>query len=317
MAKKEVKKEQNTNITEATKSVIQSASARFTNAIAENFEQSFGGKVVFSEKERQLGRNLFSHITQSLNTQELRRLESSSGNNIAPYNWGNIDMEDLSIAAYSIIRLGVDAMTDDHVYIIPYFNRVKGKYIVNLRLGYKGKMNYKIRFSKPAIQKYKIELIYSTDKFSVTKEGDYETYSLEITNPFNRGKIIGGFGYLLSDIDSRVVLMSLEDMDKRKKKAKGGTFWNEWTEEMYYKTLVHYVSNQIRVDPDKIQEYRAEIEYVENDTKETIDITSEVNASINSDDQELLPFEPDEEDIQDENIVLDEDDAYVNQDGVN
>jgi len=71
-------------------------------------------------------------------------------------------------------------------------------------------------------KKATVEVVYSKDKFTPLKKSKgnpIESYEFEIVEPFDRGEIIGGFGYIEYDEPSKntLVLMSKAAMNKRKR----------------------------------------------------------------------------------------------------
>lgn len=266
-------------------------STRFTNSVSGYFENAVGTRIELTERQKQLSNHLFIKITEVLNSLEQKRQEN--GGKGTPYTWQNVNMDGLSMAAYSTVRLGVDSFVDDHVYIIPFFNSTKKKYDLDIRLGYKGILHYKKQYAEKPITDIRIELVYEKDQFEVKKaNGDSrkDTYTFSVGSPFDRGKIVGGFGYIETEDTAQIHLMSLKDLNKRKDRSKGNAFWGPWEEEMYYKTLVHYVAKQIRMDPDKISEYSVELHEVSKPVqKEVINVEAEISASLEETIEEQEP----------------------------
>ncbi|NLB90569.1 MAG: hypothetical protein GX786_05055, partial [Clostridiales bacterium] len=117
-----------------------------------------------------------------------------------------------------------------------------------------------------------------------------DEYSFAISNPFDRGSIVGGFGYIVTEDSAQVILASLNDLNKRKEKAQSKVFWGAWEKEMYYKTLVHYVAKQIRMDPSKVAQYSKELHELSKPVqREPIDIDAEIAASLEEAEEEQTP----------------------------
>ena len=157
------------------------------------------------------------------------------------------------------MQLGIDALIPGHLYPIAYFNGKTQQYDVDLRIGYKGELYYKMRASVKPVQDVRIELVYDTDEFTVYKKGvscDVEGYDFRITNPFDRGTLVGGFGYLAFEHagDNVLVVLSKAEIERYRasSKAAGGNFWRDWYEQMAYKTIVHRLMDRIIIDPEKI-----------------------------------------------------------------
>ncbi|NLB91157.1 MAG: hypothetical protein GX786_08070, partial [Clostridiales bacterium] len=138
-------------------SEVKTASERFNAGVISTMQNAYGGAVALTHQQKQLGQHLFIKISDVLNTREKERL--AGGGKGTPYTWGNTNMDGLAIEAYSIMRLGVDAFVDDHVYIVPYFNSTNKKYDLNIRLGYKGTLYYKKQFAEKEIKDIVVELV--------------------------------------------------------------------------------------------------------------------------------------------------------------
>ena len=75
-----------------------------------------------------------------------------------------------------------------------------------------------------------VELVYSTDTFKPLKknrENRVESYDFEINNAFDRGEIVGGFGYIEYEepTKNKLIIMTLKDILKRKPEKASGEFW--------------------------------------------------------------------------------------------
>lgn len=219
-------------------------------------ERQFAGEVGnlnLTAYDRTLAQHLFIKIDASLAEAETKRKDSSK----PAIAWPNINMTKIAIDAVNRVQLGIDALIPGSLYPIAYFNDRTKKYDVDLRVGYKGELFYKMAASRNPIRNVRIELVYSTDKFTIFKAGirqPLEGYEFEITQPFERGELVGGFGYIEyeDDNDNVLVVLSKAEIDKYRGKAKGDTFWGEWYAEMAYKTIVHRTMGKIIIDPAKI-----------------------------------------------------------------
>ena len=145
----------------------------------------------------------------------------------------------------------------NHIHPIPYFMKATGKYALDLRIGYAGKDCYrrKVALTPPVDIVY--ELVYEKDTFKPVKKGignEIESYQFEITSPFDRGAVIGGFGYIMyEDVrKNQLVIVTKADFDKSKKAAQSNTFWDNHPEQMQFKTLVHRTTSKIPIDPMKV-----------------------------------------------------------------
>lgn len=229
------------------------ASERFALAV----EKQYGGevgKLTMTEYDKTLAQHLFVKIDAAFAEMNARK----SGSDIL-VSWNNINMRKLAIDAVHRVQLGIDALIPGHLYPIAYFNGKTQQYDVDLRVGYKGELFYKMRASVKPVQDVRIELVYDTDEFTVYKKGvncDVEGYDFRVTSPFARGELVGGFGYLCFDRaeDNVLVVLSKAEIERYRAagKAANGNFWRDWYEQMAYKTIAHRLMDKIILDPEKI-----------------------------------------------------------------
>ena len=123
-----------------------------------------------------------------------------------------------------------------------------------------------------------IELVYSNDTFRPIKKSHgqpIESYEFAINDPFDRGEIRGGFGYIEFDdqTKNKLIIMTMKDVNKRKPEYASANFWGGkttvwesgkkvekevegWLDEMVYKTIVREVFSpkHILLDPQKIDD---------------------------------------------------------------
>lgn len=234
-------------------------SERFTNAVITEFSATAGG-ITLSPHQRKLAQHLFVKVDTQMKELEAKR--SGSG---MPIVWENINMPKLALDAVHRIELGLDALISNHIHPIPYWDNKLKKYDMDLRIGYVGKLFYRVALAIDPPLNVIIELVYSNDTFRPIKksiESKIEDYEFKVTTPFDRGTIIGGFGYIMYDnpAKNKLILASEKDFKKSKDKAKTDTFWKPYETEMRYKTLVHRVTNRIDIDPSKVPESVAAIE---------------------------------------------------------
>lgn len=228
-----------------------SPSLRFSQMVERQYLSEVGG-LDMTDHERQLLQHLFIKCDSAF-------IEANSklGNDQLPIIWNNINLTKLAIDAVHRIRLGLDALIPGHVYPIAYYNKDTKRYDVDLRIGYKGEAYYIRRASLRPIKDIRVELVFSTDEFIVYKKGlssKVEGYDFNVKQPFDRGDLVGGFAYLEYEDESENVLLVLSKnaFEKYRSIAKSNTFWNQWYEEMCYKTLVHHIAGKVTIDPTKI-----------------------------------------------------------------
>ncbi len=191
-------------------------------------------------------------------------------------------MRDLALDAVHAARMGLDMQEEAHLYPIPYANKKKGCYDITFVTGYAGKQYKATKYALKPPKAVTIEVVYSTDTFKPYKKSRTnacDTYDFEITNPFARGEIVGGFGYIEYEnpAENELVIMSLDDIKKRAQKGstefwgtkmtgKQVTTWENgkkvtkdadgWSDEMVRKTIVRevYSKKHIPIDPAKLDD---------------------------------------------------------------
>jgi recombination protein RecT len=244
------KKKEETAVQERNLTVSQ----RFSNMVMREFASTVG-KLQVDPYQMKLAQHLFVAIDNSLRTLETKRLDG--GKQGTPITWQNVNMQKLALDAVHRIELGLDALIPAHLYTIPYMNKRLGKYDVDLRVGYKGEDFYYREMALDPPVDIIYELVHETDTFKPIKKSalcEVESYEFEQNEPFNRGKVIGGFGYIQyqDPRKNKLVIVSQEDFAKSRKKAMSDQFWKDYEKEMQYKTLVHRTVKHIPLDPRKI-----------------------------------------------------------------
>ena len=264
----------------------QTMSERFTAMVTKEFSSGVG-KLEITDAQRSLIQGYYINVDRALATAEDERQRKNANNkdhkydNTLPVTWANVNLPDLALDLVHYAKIGLDMSLDNMLFPIPYKNNKTGKYDITLMEGYNGKryIGEKYALDKPI--RVTIEVVYSTDKFKpIKKDATHnEGYEFEITNPFDRGEIIGGFAYLAfkDSAKNTLIMMSRADIEKRKPRYASANFWggtqktwengkqveveNEgWYPEMVRKTLIReaYSAKYLPRDPKKVDDaYRA------------------------------------------------------------
>lgn len=256
-------------------------SQRFTNKVIEEYGNSTSGAIKLSEQQKRLVQGYFICIDRALSVAENNRQKKDGKGN--PYTWENVNMTDLALDAVHYARIGLDMQEKNHLFPIPYANRKTGKYDITFTVGYSGIQYIAEKYAISPPRSVTVEVVYSNDVFKPLKKSKanpVETYEFEITNPFDRGSIIGGFGYIEYDDASKntLVIMNMDAIKKRAGKNANPEFWSTsftgkkttawengqkvyvdadgWLDEMVRKTLIRevYSSKYIARDPSKIDD---------------------------------------------------------------
>jgi len=227
------------------------ASQRFTQRITANFAAAAGAPVELTKHERTLAQHLFLYLDN-----QFRALNSKRRDGTPPIDWNNVNLEDLALKSVAIVKAGLDAAIPNHVHAVPYLNGKTKKYDVDLRPGYTGKDFVARRTALYPIKNIRYELVYKNDVFVPLKKGanrPVESYTHEIPNPFDRGEVIGGYGYVEYEDETKNQLIMVTDREFKKARAAapGDKFWGPYTDEMKFKTVVNRVYSKIPKDPKK------------------------------------------------------------------
>lgn len=305
-------------------------SERFTNLVVREYLSTAPkGAFELNAVQKRLIQGYFLVIDKALNTAEENRIRKNSNNsdvkynNNIPYDWQHINLRDLALDAVHYARMGIDMQEKNHLFPIPFANKKNENYDIAFMLGYGGIQYIAEKYALVKPKSVTVELKYTTDDFvplKKSKSNPVESYEFRINNPFNRGEIEGGFGYIEYDEPSKneLIIMTLNDIKKRAGKNANAEFWGTeftgkkitvwekgqkvqtdaegWLAEMCRKTLIRevYSEKHIPRDPSKIDdEYQylrersvayeqaeVEAEAHENANSVPIDIPDEPPAAI-------------------------------------
>lgn len=275
-----------------------SASQRFTNVVMREFTNSTG-YTKLTEHQKNLIQGYFIACDNALAALEAKRVKDGQNNKL-PYTWNNVNIDGkLAQRVVVYAKLGLDMTLPNHLFPIPYLNGKNGKYDLNFQEGYRGKEIKIKKYSYYPIKNVAYELVYSNDKFTPYKRGAKrrcDTYEFEITNPFDRGNLIGGFAYIEFDDPQRniLVIMSKADIEKRKNVAKSKEFWAKWYDEMALKTVVNAACGKVTLDPEKIDPDFRIMQQSESDTVEA-ELAEELRQNANRETINVTPMEPEPE----------------------
>jgi len=299
-------------------------SERFTNKVITVFKGNVGN-IELSSYQKELIKGYFIGIDRALTKAEEGRMNKNKYATVKEdlaYGWENVNLNGVAIAVVHHAKLGLDMMQDNHLFPIPYKNKKTNKYDITFIKGYRG-LEY-IAMEHAVVKPSNIitELVYENDEFEVMKKSrDHkcDTYKFTIKNPFNRGQIIGAFGYIEYENSSRneLIVMTVADIEKRKPEYAAAEFWggekDKWTDgkksgkeavegwkaEMYLKTIKRATYGKISIDPKKVNTSYAyvvsnDVDYSEaqvineidnNANKHLIDI--EENSTISEDNEQI------------------------------
>lgn len=283
----------------------ESVSTRFMNAVVSEFT-SGTGELALTDFQKRLVQNYFMAVDMAIREAEERRQRSTSRNKEqVPVVWANVNMESLSRNVVAVARIGLDPMMDNHISVIPYKNNTTGKYDIGFIDGYRGLELKAKKYGLDVPDDVVVELVYSNDIFKPIKknrDNKVETYEFEVTNPFDRGKVIGGFYYhvyLNHPEKNKLEIFSLADIEKRKPKYASVEFWGGekdvwengkkvgkeqvegWFVEMAWKTIYRAAYKAITIDSQKIDDDYLRLKQIESDYAVSR-VQEEINQNANS-----------------------------------
>jgi len=288
---------------------------RFATAVIREFGTDVIGGANLNDSKKRLVQGYFTYIDRELKRADDNRVKKNEKNsdhkfdNPVPVTWDNIVLSDLAKDIVINAKMGLDMTLPNHLYPIPYYNKDTKKYDINLTKGYNGIIHIAEKYALHKPTSVTVELVYSNDYFAVIKKAcnnPVESYEFEIKQPFERGNILGGFGYLEFENPSRnkLVLISKDAIEKRKPKHASVEFWGGkkkqnkwnkdtkryeeteeevlgWVEEMYLKVIKRevYSGKYLPIDPEKIDEnyqhmIAREIHYTELEAENAIEETA-------------------------------------------
>lgn len=294
----------------------QSISERFTNSVMKEFG-SHNGCVDITGYQRTLIQGYFIAIDRILTTTEDERIRKNESNanhnydNDIPCIWANVNMPDLARDVMYYSKLGLDMLADNNLFAIPYKNRKTRKYDLGFIKGYNGIKLIAERYALTKPKAVTIEIVYESDTFKPIKKSHsnpFDSYEFTVNQAFDRGKMIGGFGYIEYDDQTKNTLycLNMAQINKRKPKYASAEFWGGtkkdyktkkdvevegWQDEMVYKTVLRYVYGKIALDPQKVDEAFRHIQQRETDYH-NMEITNEIDDNANKEPINITPDVP-------------------------
>lgn len=298
--------------------VSQSISERFTNNVMKEFG-SHNGVIAATDYQRTLVQGYFIAIDRTLTATEeerIRKNESNSNHNYdnnLPCTWANINMPDLARDVMYYSKLGLDMLADNNLFAIPYKNRKTKKYDLGFIKGYNGIKLIAERYALTPPKAVTIEVVYDSDTFKPIKKSHsnpFDSYEFTVNEPFNRGNIIGGFGYVEYEDKAKNTLycLNMAQINKRKPKYAAVEFWGGtkkdyktkkdvevegWQDEMVYKTMIRHVYGKIALDPQKVDKAFRHIQQREADYH-AMEMNNEIAEHANKEPINITPDVPEQ-----------------------
>ena len=276
-----------------------SASQRFIGTVMREFTSS-SGKNDITPYQESLIQGYFIACDKALRYLEDKRLkEAEDGNKSAkaklPYTWENVNIgADLAQSIVIFAKNNLSILVKNHFFPIPRLNGKNKKYDMTFQEGYEGLKYKAVKYSLFEIVDFEADLLYANDEFKVIKDA-YKgaSYQLEIANPFDRGKMIGGYAYIRfkDSRQNKLFTMSKAEIDAVKSKAQTDVFWKNYYNEMALKTVVRRASKLVLLDPKKFDDYYMLMEKFNNDAAEA-DLANELREKANREPINVTPVDP-------------------------
>ncbi len=231
---------------------------RFTNAVVAAYQDIATG-ITLTENQRALMANYYVAIDEMLKN-------SKQG-----YKWSQVRMNELATAVSHLCRLNIDPRLPGMVSFLPF--RVKDTGTIHLVpcLGWKGLEFEAKTYGVDPPKTLTVELVYSNDKFSVIKKDAFhesDSYTFEIANPFDRGKVVGAFALLEYDDKSKnkVMAMSVEELMSYRPDKYDPTFWQGSNLlKMYEKIIAKQILKKVPLDSRKTAHLQSSFKYMESE----------------------------------------------------
>lgn len=205
--------------------------------------------------------------------------------------WKVVNFEDFLSKSIAFANIGIDPLSPKMLSFTPFNEKSTGLTNITFVQDVKCMEILARKYGVNCPKNITVELIYSSDKFSLVKKdlaNPYDGYILEITNAFERGEIIGGVS--LSEYENpiynKVRLMTIKEIEKRVKttdsKGSPTSFWRDFKPEMCEKTIGKNAWSKVALDTTELADFYAKT----TNSVELVDTTDQVQD---------LPFDPDAE----------------------
>jgi recombination protein RecT len=283
-----------------------SQSQRFMAKVVSEFGSNVG-EVALTNFQQRLAQNYFISLDAVLKATEEKRLKKAERYRDAlPVTWNNVNMDKLARDVVAYARIGFDPAQPNHINLIPFKNNNTNKYDIGFIEGYRGLELKSVKYGLDVPDHVIVELVYSSDHFKPIKKDmkhPHEGYEFEIVNPFDRGKIVGGFyfhSYTRTPEKNKLVMMTIKDIEKRKPEKASPEFWGGekdkwengqkvgkekvegWYEQMCRKTVARAAFNDVTIDSQKVDDDYLRLKQMESDFAEA-EVAQEIQQNANRD----------------------------------
>lgn len=260
-------------------------SEKFTNTIILNLN-AITNNIQVTPEQKNLITGYFVGIDEALR-------ENKDG-----LTWQDINMRKLAVSLANKAALGLDMNIKNTLFAIPYKNKATGLATLDLQIGYEGEKYLATKFSRYKIKEIIVELVHQNDHFEVVKKDaqhPYDNYLFEITNPFDRGDIIGAFGYISYQEPeyNKITTLSIKEILQRKPYKAKEEFWGKWYDKMCKKTMCKEICRQVERDAEKIKEFKKFLDFEEKEEIEQCQSQANNEIQQNIENQEIIDVDVD------------------------
>lgn len=306
-------KNENTEVVESKQELTQGQ--RFVSMVTKEFGTNIDAPAL-TDFQKRLAQNYFVVIDAVLQKAEQGRLaKSAKYQDSTPVTWASVNLDKLAKDVVTYARIGLDPAQPNHINPIPFKNKSTGKYDITFIEGYRGLELKATKYGLDIPDAVVIEVLYSTDEFKLIKrdrDNPGDSYTLNITNPFNRGEVVGGFYYHIYNDNpnkNKLVVFNKKDIEKRKPTYASPEFWGGekdkwedgkkvgkekvegWYDEMVRKTIHRAAYRDIAIDSQKIDDDYMRLKEIELESKELM-VEAEIEEKANTEFIDIQPNEP-------------------------
>lgn len=289
----------------AQKPAVLSPNERFQMEVLKQYASN-AGEIQVTNFQKKLMQNYFIKLDTILKDLEQKRMgKKEQYREKIPFTWEYVNMLKLSQDIVAHCMIGLDPCQKNHINLIPYANSKTGRYDIGFIIGYVGLFLRAKKYGYDVPDDIIVEVVYSNDTFKPIKRdknNSEESYEFEVSNPFDRGVIVGGFyffNYGDTPSKNKLRIFDMSAIEKRRPDKASPEFWGGekdeykdgaktgkkiavegWFDEMVYKTISRAAHDAIPIDSEKIDEHFLQVIQAENESYALPAKTDEIQNQI-------------------------------------
>ena len=171
--------------------------------------------------------------------------------------------------------LGLDFYSKE-AYLIPYGNQL------NYQTSYLGAKKLAKKYSIRPIKEIDAKIVREDDYFEEKVLGGKSSFEFR-PKPFNKGKVVGAFAYVIYEDGGIVVdTMNIDELETTRKhsKASNSMAWKDFTTEMYRKTVLRRLCKYIELDFENVSQVDEFMDDVVDTPKEEVPDVFDVECEV-------------------------------------